>query len=168
MDIYHHGKEEVGDDHRFVNERMLEVAVPEEPSDGSVITFEYCLENYFNNRVEVKRYLEQRQPTGSLKSRTSFDSEKGHATHIETVECADSVPSTPLSLLPSVRSPRRPIGSRNRAPSIIQESYISEKCDDLTVPPYESPVNGRRRAGSVRKEVMMPAWQFFSLIREHL
>ncbi|KAL8736982.1 MAG: hypothetical protein Q9181_002150, partial [Wetmoreana brouardii] len=166
MDIYHHGKEEVGDDHKFVNERMLEVAIPDQPSDGSVVTLDECLETYFNNRVEVKRYLQQRHPTGSIKSKPSFDSEKGHTTHIETVECADSLPATPLSPLPaSIKSPKRPIGSRTRAPSIIQESYISEKNDDLGVPAYESPQNGRRRAGSVRKEVMMPAWQFFSLIR---
>ncbi|KAL9591335.1 MAG: hypothetical protein Q9179_007827 [Wetmoreana sp. 5 TL-2023] len=165
MDIYHHGKEEAGDDHKFVNERMLEVAIPDQPSDGSVVTLDECLETYFNNRVEVKRYLQQRHPTGSLKSTTSFDSEKGHTTHIETVECADSLPATPLSPLPaSIKSPKRPINSRARAPSIIQESYISEKNDDLGVPAYESPQNGRRRAGSVRKEVMMPAWQFFSLI----
>ncbi|KAL8867847.1 MAG: hypothetical protein Q9174_005391 [Haloplaca sp. 1 TL-2023] len=158
MDIYHHGKEEAGNDHKFVKERMLEVAVPEQPSDGSVIGLEDCLETYFNNRVEIKRYLQQRQPSGSLKSSTSFDFEKGHATHIETVECADSMPSTPMSPMP-----KRPLGPRNRAPSIIQESYISEKHDE-DVPAYESPLNGRRRAGSTRKEVVMPAWQFFSLI----
>ena len=161
MDIYHHGKEEAGNDHKFVKERMLEVAVPEQPSDGSVIGLEDCLENYFNNRVEIKRYLQSKQPSGSIKSSTSFDFEKGYATQIETVESADSMPSTPLSPMP-----KRPLGPRNRAPSIIQESYISEKQDE-DVPAYESPLSGRRRAGSTRKEVIMPAWQFFSLIREH-
>ncbi|KAL8707148.1 MAG: hypothetical protein Q9225_007814 [Loekoesia sp. 1 TL-2023] len=167
MDIFHHGKEDTGGDHKFVNERMLEVAIPEEPSDGSALTLEFCLENYFNNRIEVKRYLQRRQTMGSVRSRASFDSSKGSASHIETVEVDESMPSTPLSPLPaSVKSPRRSTNSRVRAPSIIQESYISEKGDTIDAPDYESLNHGRRRAGSVRKEVMMPAWQFFSLIRK--
>lgn len=166
MDIFHHGKEDAGGDHKFVNERMLEVAIPEEPSDGSALTLEFCLENYFNNRIEVKRYLQRRQTMGSVRSKASFDSSKGSASHIETVEVDDSMPSTPLSPLPaSVKSPRRSTNSRARAPSIIQESYISERGDTIDAPDYESPHHGRRRAGSIRKEVMMPAWQFFSLIR---
>ncbi|KAI4177740.1 MAG: hypothetical protein LQ343_000204 [Gyalolechia ehrenbergii] len=165
MDIFHHGKEDAGDDHKFVNERMLEVAIPQEPSDGSVLTLEMCLENYFNNRIEVKRYLQRRQTLGSVRSQASFDSSKGSASHIETTEVDDSMPSTPLSPLPApMKSPRRPTNSRVRAPSIIQESIVSEKGDSLNTPSYDSPHHGRRRAGSVRKEVMMPAWQFFSLI----
>lgn len=167
MDIFHHGKEDAGDDHKFVNERMLEVAIPQEPSDGSVLTLEMCLENYFNNRIEVKRYLQRRQTLGSVRSQASFDSSKGSASHIETTEVDDSMPSTPLSPLPApMKSPRRPTNSRVRAPSIIQESIVSEKGDSLNTPSYDSPHHGRRRAGSVRKEVMMPAWQFFSLIRK--
>ncbi|KAL9023965.1 MAG: hypothetical protein Q9196_006856 [Gyalolechia fulgens] len=165
MDIFHHGKEDAGDDHKFVNERMLEVAIPEEPSDGSVLTLETCLENYFNNRIEVKRYLQRRQTLGSVRSQASLDSSKGSASHIETTEVDDSMPPTPLSPLPApIRSPRKPTNSRVRAPSIIQESVVSEKGDSPDAPCYESPHHGRRRAGSVRKEVMMPAWQFFSLI----
>ncbi|KAL8926757.1 MAG: hypothetical protein Q9208_002831 [Pyrenodesmia sp. 3 TL-2023] len=165
MDIFHHGKEDSGDDHKFVNERMLEVAIPEEPSDGSVLTLENCLENYFNNRIEVKRYLQRRGTIGSVRSQASFDSTKGSASHIETVEVDESMPSTPLSSLPaSMKSFKRPPNQRPRAPSIIQEYHVSEKGDSLNAPEYESPRNSRRRAGSVRKEVMMPAWQFFSLI----
>lgn len=168
MDIFHHGKEDSGDDHKFVNERMLEVAIPDEPSDGSALTLEMCLENYFNNRIDVKRYLQRRLTVGSVRSQSSFDSSKGFASHIETVEVDDSTPSTPLSPLPSsMKSSRRPINPRPRAPSIIQEYHVSEKGDSLDAPDYESPRHGRRRAGSVRKEVMMPAWQFFSLIRKY-
>lgn len=168
MDIFHHGKEETGDDHKFVNERMLEVAIPEEPNDGSALTLEACLENYFNNRIEVKRYLSNRNRTNrSVRSQASFDSSKGAASHVETVELDDSMPSTPLSPMPaSMKSSRRPTNPRPRAPSIIQEYYVSEKDDSLDAPDYESAHHGRRRAGSLRREVMMPAWQFFSLIRE--
>ncbi|KAI4273849.1 MAG: hypothetical protein L6R35_006377 [Caloplaca aegaea] len=166
MDIFHHGKEESGNDHKFVNERMLEVAIPEDPNDGSALTLETCLENYFNNRIEVKRYLLQRRLTNrSVRSQASFNSSKGSASHVESVELDDSMPPAPLSPLPaSIKSLRRPTDSRPRAPSIIQEYYVSEKDDILNAPDYENCNHGRRRAGSLRREVMMPAWQFFSLI----
>jgi hypothetical protein len=47
-----------------------------------------------------------------------------------------------------------------RRSSIVQERFIPDQDpqDNLVRP-------GRRRKGSYRKEVMMPAWQFFSLIR---
>ncbi|KAL8889578.1 MAG: hypothetical protein Q9215_003138 [Flavoplaca cf. flavocitrina] len=163
MDIFHHGREDVGDDHRFVNERCLEVAIPE--TNGSALTLETCLTEYFNNRIEVKRYLQQRRGTiGSIRSQSSFDStSKGSAAHIETVEFDESMPSTPISPLPSSVT-RRSTFARVRAPSIIQESYVSEKDGIIDAPGYESPHTGRRRGGSLRKEVVMPAWQFFSLI----
>ncbi|KAL8662581.1 MAG: hypothetical protein Q9168_008238 [Polycauliona sp. 1 TL-2023] len=163
MDIFHHGKEDAGDDHRFVNERCLEVAIPEDL--GSALTLETCLTEYFNNRIEVKRYLQQRRGTfGSIKSQASFDSiSKGSAAHIETVEGDDSLPPTPISPLPASAT-RRPTFQRARAPSIIQESYVSEKEDLLDASSHESSHTGRRRGGSLRKEVVMPAWQFFSLI----
>ncbi|KAL9046906.1 MAG: hypothetical protein Q9214_000388, partial [Letrouitia sp. 1 TL-2023] len=168
MDIFHNGREEINDDHKFINERLLEVSIPEDPEDGSVITLEDCLETYFNNRVEVRRYLERRDTLNSMKSRSSFDHEKASFAHIETVEYENSQPSTPSSPLPpALKSPRRLTNSRARAPSIIQESYISEK-GNLTGSPAYEPLPQyfrRRRAGSVRKEVMMPAWQFFQLIR---
>lgn len=59
MDVYHTGKEDT-DDHRIVRERLLDVAIPEPPDDGSSINLEDCLENYFNNKVEVKRHLQRR------------------------------------------------------------------------------------------------------------
>lgn len=169
MDIFHNGREEIIDDHKFVNERLLEVSIPEDPEDGSVITLEDCLETYFNNRVEVKRYLERRDTLNSMKSRSSFDHEKASFAHIETAEYENSQPSTPLSPLPpALKSPRRLTNSRPRAPSIIQESYMSEKGNLTDSPAYEPLPQyfRRRRAGSVRKEVMMPAWQFFQLIRK--
>lgn len=158
MDIFHHGRENAGDDHKFVNERCLEVAIPE--STGSGLTLEACLTEYFNNRIDVRRYLRERRATmGSVRSQASFTSTKGTASHIETVECEDSLPSTPISPLPASGT-RRPTFSRHRAPSIIQE-YVSEKSD---TPEYDGLYNGRRRGASLQKEVVIPAWQFFSLI----
>ena len=166
MDIYHSGKEDVSDDHKFVNERLLELAIPDDPTDGHVITLEECLELYFNNNIEVKRYLDQlerRNTLNSLRSHRSVDPTKAHASHIEVAEVSDiSEPSSPMTLSPQADSPIRQPFPRKRAPSIIQENYISEKKgtpDGFPSIDEHSPQTGR-----LRKEVMMPAWQFFKLI----
>ena len=167
MDIFHTGKEDTNDDHKFINERLLELAIPEEPSDGHVITLEECLELFFNNKIEVKRYLdslERRGTLNSIRSRQSFDSTKVHASHVEIAEYDISQPSSPKALQPQMSTtPVSPTYLQHRAPSIIQEHYIDEKHGMLGRSPSiaEEP---RGRNGRVRKEVMMPAWQFFSLI----
>lgn len=168
MDIYHTGREEASDDHKFINERLLEVAIPPDPTgERKDITLEDCLEEYFNNRIEVRRYLERR---GTINSIRSLDIKgQTNSVHVETVEVdSDSSPVTPTSSSPSFASPMRP-SVRHRAPSIIQERYIPPRRESgysslAKVDTRESAA--RSRAGSIRKEVMMPAWQFFSLIRE--
>ncbi|MCJ1306943.1 hypothetical protein MMC25_000587 [Agyrium rufum] len=176
MDIFHTGKEEAEDDHKFVSERLLEVAIPEEPQDGSPITLEACLETYFNSRIEVKRYLERRATMGSMRPRISFDASKGHAVHVELVEVDGSQPGTPLSTNSTASASPHPLplqmsrAALTRAPSIIQEHYLNEKAEEhelLSASPIDrstGTISSRTRAGSLRKEVMMPAWQFFSLI----
>ena len=170
MDLYHLGKEEAGDDHKFVNERLLEVAIPDPPADGRPITLEDCLEAYFNNKVEVIRYLERRNTVTSTSPQTPRDPEKARLAKIEIAQLRGSEPNTPVSAgLPGYPSspsqPSRP-QNRPRGSSLIQEHYIFEKTD-IQDPQSDTSVDGstrRRRAGSLRKAVMMPAWQFFSLI----
>ena len=170
MDIFHTGKEDTNDDHKFINERLLELAIPDDPSDGHVITLEECLELFFNNKIEVKRYLdslERRGTLNSIRSRQSFDSTKAHASHVEIAELDTSPAISPSAMQPQVSalsvSPVAPTFQRHRAPSIIQEHYIDEKSGLLGRSP-SSAEEPRGRNGRVRKEVMMPAWQFFSLI----
>ena len=165
MDIYHTGRQD-NDDHKFINERLLEVAIP--TLDGGAhpesIKLEDCLEEYFNNRIEVKRYLERRTTVQSVKS-SEKAKEAGMSVHVETVELDPEVstPLTPLSPLPSYLA-ERPL-NRHRAASIIQERYVPDKVENLGTSPndFKTPLN-RMRTGSIRKEVLMPAWQFFSLI----
>ncbi len=170
MDIFHTGKEEECDDHKFVNERLLEVAVPEDPKDGRLATLEECLETYFNNRIEVKRYLERRNTLHSVRSRWSIDSNEGTASHIESVELDKSQISTPISPGPRSLGPlnsARTSITRGRAPSIIQEHFVSEKRESPGLSSSiedKSGVSGLQRSGSIR-QVMMPAFQFFSLLR---
>lgn len=166
MDIYHTGRKD-NDDHRFINERLLEVAIPtlENGDHPREVRLEDCLEEYFNNRIEVKRYLERRNTLQSTRS-NEVKSKGGSAVHIETMEVEGDAmtPLTPLTPMQSYTSVERP-ANRHRAPSIIQERYIPSKDEksDAPMSDVKSPV-GRLRTGSVRKEVLMPAWQFFSLI----
>jgi Ubiquitin carboxyl-terminal hydrolase len=169
MDIYHTGREDAADDHKFVNERLLEVAIPSDPADPErTIPLEDCLEAYFNNRIEVKRYLERRSTANPMPSYATSESlpEKGGAVHVESVDLGtDANCRTPTSSTsPSLNSPLR-----NRAPSIVQQRFIPDEPGPSDPPAYEADVkrpSGRLRSGSIRKEVMMPAWQFFSLIRK--
>jgi hypothetical protein len=169
MDVYHTGKEDK-DDHRIVKERLLEVALPDPPEDGSAIKLEDCLESYFNNKIEVKRYLQRRNTVQSFRS---IDASKGQVLHVESVELE---PDSPGPGSPSMSSPNtpslatRPVNPRPRADSIfsqrrIQNGEPSDKKthDDISI---GSGASGRARAGTMRKEISIPAWQFFSLIRE--
>ncbi|KKY29247.1 putative ubiquitin c-terminal hydrolase family protein [Phaeomoniella chlamydospora] len=166
MDIYHTGKEDAADDHKFINERLLEVAIPSPaPEEPQTVTLEDCLEAYFNNRIEVRRYLERRERSNTTSSAKSFDSfSKAGAVHVETleVESPESPGSTPAT--PTASMPAR---LRHRAPSIVQQRFIPDKDapsgDRASVVSAADPA-GQLRKGSIRKEIMMPAWQIFSLI----
>ncbi len=180
MDIYHTGREDKDDDHKFINERLLEVAIPEQEGDH-IITLEDCLEAYFNNRIEVKRYLQRKNTMASFQSKEEEpldrDPEKSDCVHIETMEIPESespIPATPTSLGPaSPLSPVRP-GSRHRADSIFAKRYTSKMLNSgqfdekkHLIDMLDTSSGGRPRSASLlRKEILMPAWQFFSLIRK--
>lgn len=165
VDIYHNGGAD-SDDHRFVHERLLSVAVPDEGPADRPIRLEDCLESYFNNRVEVKRHLERTNTMSSIKSGHSYSDEKmGSSQHVEvtirdlpwsTVDTPTltSTPSTPIS----------PGGSRGRAVSIIRR--VGEEDERETTDSDASTIQSPRRVSNPqRKEILMPAWQFFNLIR---
>lgn len=163
MDIYHNGAEDVKDDHKLIHERLLEVAVPDQPAK-----LEECLESYFNNSVEVVRKLERSNTISSMRSGRSPSIDKGSSQHVEVSvsEVSWSNPGTPTSTLP----PRSPLGAGNRhrtnsliRPRIITELKEDEKGENAVVSDVISTPKSIRK-GSVRKEVLMPAWQFFNLI----
>ena len=159
MDIYHTGKEEVNDDHKFVNERLLEVAVPEDPQDGSAITLEDCLETYFNNRIEVRRYLERRNTLQPLRSIPAIHSSRGNAFNMDVKQPNDFISADPVSLQSSPAAPVPLLQPDQKSPSIVKEYLISEKCDSLgssSPMERESYGPGRKRAGSLRK-VLRPS-----------
>ncbi|OQE12275.1 hypothetical protein PENVUL_c001G05669 [Penicillium vulpinum] len=187
MDIYHTGKEDESDDHKFINERLLEVAIPPEPTDGQSLTLEDCLEAYFNNRIEVKRHMERRNTASSIRSADSLSISKGSTSHVETVE----IEVTPTVSPSQTNAPRaekpNPWSSfsefaetleASRAPgrraSILRERFFPDPSDHTntgdsnleedTSADQDTSGDAQPRRGSYKKEVMMPAWQFFSLI----
>jgi hypothetical protein len=180
MDLFHTGKEDPADDHKFVNERLLEVAIPEEPREGStVITLEDCLEHYFNNRIEVKRHMEQQRRNTLLVNTLddelkAFDGEsKGESSlHVEVAEVLDTpIASTPIAEAPS-QPPKfadrlRPGSGRRRADSIFSQRKVTVEGDNHNKDVFDdskSPPDDKLRRMSTRTEVLMPAWQFFKLL----
>lgn len=167
MDIYHTGAEDDSDDHKFVHERLLEVAVPPDPGNGRAIQLEDCLENYFNNRVEVVRRLDRSNTFSSVRSGQSPSSEKGSSQHLEVTELSWVTHDSPTSpILEEPGTPLTPPLGRARATSLIRRRLVQE--DDNGEPLTDSEAGNTRRStrkGSIRKEVLMPAWQFFNLIR---
>jgi hypothetical protein len=181
MDLFHTGKEDPADDHKFVNERLLEVAIPEEPSEGnSVITLEDCLEHYFNNRIEVKRHMEQQRRNTLQGSKVedelkAFDSanKPESGLHVEVAEVCDTpIASTPIAEAPSqLKSPTdklRPGSGRKRADSIFSQRKVTIEGVDPNKAVFDDsklPQDDRlRRVSTTRTEVLMPAWQFFKLL----
>ncbi|KAJ5775255.1 uncharacterized protein N7511_000266 [Penicillium nucicola] len=184
MDIFHTGKEDESDDHKFINERLLEVAIPPEPTDGEQsLTLEDCLEAYFNNRIEVKRHMERRNTATSIRSMDSASISKGSTTHVEAIEI-ETTPTlspqpshtpqperaTPWSSFTEFTEALDSSRTPGRRASIVQERFFPESSeetnsDDTNNENEKSPIpEGQPRRGVYKKEVMMPAWQFFSLI----
>ncbi|CAG8975158.1 hypothetical protein HYALB_00004457 [Hymenoscyphus albidus] len=168
MDIYHTGKVDDRDDHKFVQERLLEVAVPEDTDNTRQIKLEDCLERYFNNRVEVVRRLERSNTRSSVRSASSPFTEKEESQHIEVSEMPWG-PDTPTSVhapaAPIAPKIHNPLPTLNRNGSIIRHRIIHEDEKNGEKSGHdrnETPDSVRR--GSLRKEVLMPAWQFFNLI----
>lgn len=182
MDLYHTGREDPQDDHKFVNERLLEVALPDQPPEGrTVLTLEDCLEHYFNNRIEVKRHMEaQRRNTlqgtrvEDLKSDAfsyASDDKKESGMHVEVAEVPETPNvSTPIAEAPMPKSPTdklRPIAGRKRADSIFSQRRVEITGVDpetLNRQTTHDSLDPKGRKLSTRTEVLMPAWQFFKLL----
>lgn len=170
VDIYHTGGAD-NDDHRFVEERLLNVAVPDEAPSERPIRLEDCLENYFNNRIEVKRHLERTNTMTSVRS-GHMNEKESPSQHVEVAikdlpwaSCdtptSINTPSTPVLHTPTPNSPR------GRAISIVRRVDEEDSRHGAT-PELETTTTRsslRRTATGHRKEILMPAWQFFNLIR---
>ncbi|ODH39043.1 hypothetical protein ACO22_02051 [Paracoccidioides brasiliensis] len=176
MDIFHTGKEEAGNDHKYINERLLQVAIPTETADSKSITLEDCLEAYFNNQIAVKRYLDRKYTEMSVYSTDSVT--KDGLSYIETSDLETSPTSdSPISRSfsgstkvtdPPVYMSHTPspihLKAHTRSSSIIVNRFIPEDNSNEGGDNTNAVTPNRLRRGTFRKEVLLPAWQMFSLI----
>lgn len=75
LEIAHEGLDSKEDDHKFVNERMLSIAIPGSSNDPP-ITLEECMENYFQNSVQVFRQLARRKTLDNSSSAADITGRK--------------------------------------------------------------------------------------------
>ncbi|KUJ20129.1 cysteine proteinase [Mollisia scopiformis] len=163
VDLVHGGKDD-SDDHKLIQERLLNVAVPDEDPNGAAIKLEDCLESYFNGRVDVNRFLERTQTNQSISSAASPSTSKEASEHVEISELSWSTPNTPTT--PQTPNTPLSLSGRLRATSIIRRRMVETGEGEATSESSTSPTHLTRK-GSIRKEVLMPAWQFYHLIPWH-
>ncbi|KAH0609849.1 uncharacterized protein H6S33_012395 [Morchella sextelata] len=168
VDIAHGGKEMVDDDHKFINERLLNLSIPPEWGPDDVVPLEACLESYFHSRVDVKRQLERQATMDPLQPPRMPDhdnaDEKG--SEVLLIETADlgSQPSSPIA------TPQTPVTpsfqpAESSGPSTRPRKESLSLVRTVTVEDHVVVPGGRRkRATTMRKEVMLPAWCFFSIL----
>ncbi|KAK4230429.1 ubiquitin carboxyl-terminal hydrolase 14 [Podospora fimiseda] len=177
VDLFHQGKGDV-DDHKVVHERLLNLAVPPDP-EGKGIKLEDCLEEYFNNKVDVLRDSLDEKKGGERTLSTPKTSilvvaEEETATPTENVEHAQlqrrwTIQQSPASLSSpssSFDSPSTSI-TRNRSTSIIQRIEVKE---EEAAPDTESTTlrqKAKRTGSTIVKAVTIPAWQFYRFIPWH-
>ncbi|KAK5662761.1 hypothetical protein OQA88_6168 [Cercophora sp. LCS_1] len=188
VDLFHQGKGDE-DDHKVVHERLLNLAVPEDP-EGKGLKLEDCLEEYFNNKVDVLRdSFEEKEKKGadrptlpSINSiRVVTEEDEDEDTLIPTAEhvenpaiqrrwtTEDTIVQSPLDMPTSSSSKTfdMPSVSRNRSTSIIQRIVVNDD-EETSDAASEGFRQGVKRTGStVVKAVTIPAWQFFRLIPWH-
>jgi hypothetical protein len=169
VDIYHTGADDDPDDHKVVQERLLEVAFPEDHDHNGPIKLEDCLENFFNNRIEVTRNLQRSNTKSSVRSTQSHPADLEPSRRVETQELSWSETPTSLSETPATpHSPITPVspGGRKRGASVIQQVQQvidNDENGEAVIPRERVGTPGSIRKGS--KAVMMPAWQFYNLLR---
>lgn len=180
VDLFHQGKKDE-DDHKVVHERLLNLAVPPDP-EGKGIKLEDCLEEYFNNKVDVfrdsveeKKGDDEKVPLPRETVRLIGEDEDGqasdhgdHSPHLQRRWTSqDSTTRTPFSMLNVTSArPELPAAPRHRSTSIIQRIVVEDKRPVLDAESESLLQKARRTSSTVVKAVTIPAWQFFRLIRE--
>ncbi|KAK4680151.1 hypothetical protein QC764_210520 [Podospora pseudoanserina] len=179
VDLFHQGKGDV-DDHKVVHERLLNLAVPPDPS-GKGIKLEDCLEEYFNNKVDVLRdSLDEKKggfstPKNTLLGTTDEDTatptDNGGSSKLQrrwTLQ--ETITHSPVSMTnPTLEAAAEsPAVSRNRSTSIIQRIVVKNEEDPASNGEAESTSpKHKRKISTIVKAVTIPAWQFFRLIPWH-
>ncbi|EAA32310.2 hypothetical protein GE21DRAFT_7600 [Neurospora crassa] len=181
VDLFHQGKKDE-DDHKVVHERLLNLAVPPDP-DGKGIKLEDCLEEYFNNKVDVfrdsveeKKGDDERGPLPRETERLLSEDEDGQTSDQgdnspnlqRRWTSQDSTTRTPVSMLDITSArPELPAAPRHRSTSIIQRIVVEDRKPPLDAENKTLLQKAKRTSSTVVKAVTIPAWQFFRLIPWH-
>ncbi|KAK0651922.1 ubiquitin carboxyl-terminal hydrolase-domain-containing protein [Cercophora newfieldiana] len=181
VDLFHQGKGDE-DDHKVVHERLLNLAVPPDP-EGKGLKLEDCLEEYFNNKVDVLRdSLEEKKaydrPHADSKTTIHVVTEGVELQSAEHVENAapsrkwntqDVLVQTPIETPTSsfANAFESPSISRNRSTSIIQRIVVGDDAEPSDAASEGFLQRAKRTGSTVVKAVTIPAWQFFRLIPWH-
>ncbi|KAK0626631.1 ubiquitin carboxyl-terminal hydrolase-domain-containing protein [Immersiella caudata] len=181
VDLFHQGKGDE-DDHKVVHERLLNLAVPPDP-EGKGIKLEDCLEEYFNNKVDVLRdSLEEKKgydrptPGSNTTIRVVTEGEElQSAEHVESPTMPrrwttqEVLVQTPLDTPTSsfANAFESPSISRNRSTSIIQRIVVDDQTQASDAATEGFLQRAKRTGSTVVKAVTIPAWQFFRLIRNN-
>lgn len=158
--------------------------MPPDP-EGKGLKLEDCLEEYFNNKVDVLRdSLEEKKgadrPSVVLRRETTIrivpeDKEISQTEHVEdpalqlTLSETDPIVQSPVETPASSSSKvfdSLP-GLRHRSASIIQRIVVNEQGATPDIASESFLQRARRTGSTVVKAVTIPAWQFFRLIREY-
>lgn len=160
----------------------MNLAVPPDP-EGKGLKLEDCLEEYFNNKVDVLRdSLEEKKggdwPSPGAKTTIRVVTEEEELQTVEHIE--DSATPTPgrwsgpgVLVQTPLETPTSSYSnafesfssSRNRSTSIIQRIVVNDDGQSTDVSGEGFLHRARRTGSTVVKAVTIPAWQFFRLIR---
>ncbi|EKD18971.1 uncharacterized protein L3040_008559 [Drepanopeziza brunnea f. sp. 'multigermtubi'] len=190
MHLYHGAKEGDPDDHKFVEERLLNIAIPDHlPPGRTCWKLEEIMEAYFTSPIHVTRPLERSVTKSSLQIANSHYDEQGEASTLPQINFPDHPFSWSTPDNPVTPATPRTSNSRDRSTSIIwarvqppdkkpedspQSStidFLNMKTDTMLGP--ESIDSGKSfstplvRNDSVRKEASVEAWQSFTIKHEN-
>ncbi|KAL5615633.1 uncharacterized protein BROUX77_001470 [Berkeleyomyces rouxiae] len=127
VDLYHTGKKDDAD-HRFVEERLLNIAVPS-LEDDKVVRLEDCLMEYFNGQVEVQRHDtdEKEETSDENKQDEETEDEKNRGLQ-EGKTALDILEETPTQS-PIIQLPPE---SNFPGPSVLQRSITHQQRPSLS------------------------------------
>ncbi|KAI6782452.1 uncharacterized protein J7T54_001309 [Emericellopsis cladophorae] len=174
VDLFHHGKKDDAD-RKVVYERLLNLAVPEDPH-GKGVKLEDCLEEYFNTRVEVNRDSEEAKMSklenGPLLRRPSMLARNTIKILTDGVPSSTAMTASPLAETAPVSQPKS-----HEMEAEPECEHVETQIDvDVADQPGDAGSGGedasllekaKRKGSTVVKTVTIPAWQFFRLIPWH-
>ncbi|KAK9458861.1 ubiquitin carboxyl-terminal hydrolase-domain-containing protein [Lipomyces oligophaga] len=189
MDIQHGGKEAAKDDHKLINERLLNVPI-QGGSEDSPIRLEVCLEDYFSDSVVVRREIERRRSlsiSSIMKGAVSYveyaDVPSGRTQRSGTIDArpevlerlssSSSVQSlTRLRKSPELLDHGTPMISASDETAISDTATVSTSDGPEQISSFRSSlleskpqsIGRRSTIRTINNEISLPAWTFLQIL----